>query len=172
MSMMGRFVEVSDADLEGLIEDPTAAPDLFIDDGLLGHAATGSSPSISRATLDVDKAWHGLHYVLTGSEWAADSVLGQIVLGGTELGEDDLGYGPARYLTPDEVVRSSSALAELTRSADPLERFDPELMSSMSIYPGHWEGNDRAWLEDALARLASFFADASARGSAVVACLV
>ena len=163
--MMGRFVEVSAVDLEALIEDPSGAPDLFVDDALLGARA-------STATLDVDKAWHGLHYVLSGSEWDADSVLGQIVLGGTELGEDELGYGPARYLTPDEVSRSSSALTELIGSADPLERFDPALMSSMSIYPGHWEDDDRAWLEDGLARLASFFSDASARGSAVVACLV
>jgi hypothetical protein len=173
MSMMGRFVEVSDTDLEALIDDPDAAPDLFMHDSLRSNEATGvSSPSAPLATLDVDKAWHGLHYVLTGSEWDTDSVLGRMILGGTELGEDELGYGPARYLTPDEVSQSSSALAELIGTADPMARFDPAQMSSLSIYPGHWVDDDRAWLEDAVARMTSFFTDAAARGSAVVACLV
>jgi hypothetical protein len=177
--MLGRFVEVSEAHLEALIEDPEAATMLFVSDSILqslggstGGQPSAPSPSTPRATLDVDKAWHGLHYVLTGSAWDADGVLGQIVLGGTEIGEDELGYGPARYLTSEEVDLSSAALAEVAASADPLARFDPELMTSMSIYPGVWEADDREWLDDAFRRLAEFYAQAAAGGSAVLACLV
>ncbi len=44
-------------------------------------------------TLDLDKMWHGAHWILTGTAWDAAGPLGQVILGGEEIGEDG-GYGP------------------------------------------------------------------------------
>src|SRR5262245_15364829 len=39
-------------------------------------------------TLSLDKAWHGVHYALSGTVEPGDSLASQAVLGGTEIGED------------------------------------------------------------------------------------
>src|SRR5271163_2074263 len=52
--------------------------------------------------LTLEKSWHCLHYLLTGTAWETGTVLGKTILGGTEIGPD-MGYGPARYLVPNEV---------------------------------------------------------------------
>ena len=51
-----------------------------------------------RISFDVDKAWHAVHFTLTGDAWNVDGALGQIVLGGEPFGEE-IGYCPARWLT-------------------------------------------------------------------------
>src|SRR5262249_46865216 len=43
-----------------------------------------------------------LHYLFTGSADEGDGPLADAILGGVEVG-DDRGYGPARFLDPDEV---------------------------------------------------------------------
>ena len=52
--------------------------------------------------LNLEKSWHVLHYLLTGKAEEAPGPLGNAILGGTEIG-GDLGYGPARFLTPQQV---------------------------------------------------------------------
>jgi len=49
-------------------------------------------------SLDIDKAWHSIHFLLTGAAWEADG----LIFGGTEIGEDgdDWGYGPPRGFRP------------------------------------------------------------------------
>src|SRR5688500_4635495 len=41
---------------------------------------------------DADKAWHGLHYLLTKTAWGGEPPLDFIALGGTPVGDEDLGY--------------------------------------------------------------------------------
>ena len=124
--------------------------------------------------LDLEKAWHGLHYVLTGSveiEPGA-SALGKAVLGGTEIGEDFSGYGAARYFAPAEVGEVAEALAASDEN-EVMERFDPQRMTSLQVYPFGWdEPDDREWLLQSLRELRSFFGDAAANGRAIVTCLV
>jgi hypothetical protein len=65
--------------------------------------------------LRIDKSWHGIHFLLTGSAWGGKPPLSNAVLGGKEFGQD-LGYGPARYLTPDQVKEVAAALDEITEA--------------------------------------------------------
>lgn len=47
-------------------------------------------------SLDLDKAWHGVHRLMTGSARPTADVASEAVFGGEPIGED-LGYGtPAR----------------------------------------------------------------------------
>jgi len=59
-------------------------------------------------------------------------------MGGTEIGDDDLGYGPARYFNPAEVAATATELAASTLEAQMQSRFDPARMSTLGIYPGGW----------------------------------
>jgi len=56
---------------------------------------------------------HGIHFLLTGTAWEGDFPLAFIVRGGREVG--DVGYGPARIFTSDEVQAIANALRPITR---------------------------------------------------------
>lgn len=121
--------------------------------------------------VDVDKAWHGVHAVLTGRADEVDSPLGSTVLGGTEFGDDE-GYGPARMLSPAAVTQASAALDQL--GSDGFEaQIDLPRLSELSIYPDIWddpsEANElRTWLSDSFDVLAQTFRSATQRGQAMV----
>jgi hypothetical protein len=123
-----------------------------------GHAAEG---------ISLDKAWHGLHYLLSGAAEPAPGPLGQAVFGGTEIGED-LGYGPARCFTVTEVSAIAQAFQAPDLEAAMHGRFDPAKMTSLGIYPGGWDTNGDAWLIDAFHTLRDFYTEASEAGQAVV----
>src|SRR5687767_12235877 len=73
---------------------------------------------------DLDKAWHGLHYLLTRTAWEGDAPLNFLVAGGREVGDIDVGYGPARVLSAAEVRAAADALARLT-DEELRSRFNP-----------------------------------------------
>jgi len=132
----------------------------------LTRAGTGAGGS--RPKLSLEKAWHGVHYLLTGE---AESSTGA-VLGGTEIG-DDGGYGAARYFTAAEVSSLATELDNAS-SGDVLHaRYAPGRMNDLAIYPGGWDDPEsREWLIDALGDLRRFFAEAASRGDAIIICLV
>jgi hypothetical protein len=136
-------------------------------------AARQPSPQAEASALknvSLDKAWHGLHYLLCGAAEAVPGALGQAVLGGTEIG-DDLGYGAARFFTPAEAKEIARALQEPTLEQALHARFNPTLMESHGLYPGGWDREGDDWLIEAFRTLRAFYADASAAGQAVIAVL-
>ena len=163
MSMIGNFLAISPDQLAAFKADPDSViPFLYPDDE---DAELG-------AHLDIDKAWHAIHYTLNGSAWEGEEPLFLVVLGGEEIGED-AGYGPARYLTPDEVRQVAAALS--TVGADQFsERFSPAQLDAAEIYPQIWERDGAEGLEYVLFyynQLVSFYGDAAKRGDAVLAYL-
>jgi hypothetical protein len=124
--------------------------------------------------LDLEKAWHGLHYLLSGTVdiEAGESALGRAVLGGTEVGQDFSGYGAARCFSPGEVGEVAAALAAVEED-EVMARFDPAQMAALQVYPFGWdEPDDREWLLEGLRDLRRFYGDAAANGRAIVTCLV
>lgn len=86
---------------------------------------------------DVDKAWHGIHYLLTGTAGEGTEPLNFLVCGGTAVGDIDVGYGPARVYRSSDVKSIVSALREI--DANTLrKRFNPEEMTRLEIYPDIW----------------------------------
>ena len=83
--------------------------------------------------LDVDKAWHGIHFLLTGEGWTGRLPLGFIVSGGRGIGDVDVGYGPARGFTSGEVREIADALAPISREAL-LARWDAERIREADLY--------------------------------------
>jgi hypothetical protein len=124
--------------------------------------------------LSLDKAWHGVHYLLSGSPGPTATPLGQAVLGGTEIGEDFSGYGEARVLDPAQVAEISQALSAPDTERAVVERYDPARMSQLQIYPFGWEEEEdnRDWVLVSFRDLRGFYADAAASGRAIVTCLV
>jgi hypothetical protein len=128
---------------------------------------TPPGPGSAGHSVSIDKAWHGLHYLLCGVPEPAPDPLGQAVFGGTEIGEDQ-GYGPARYFTPAQVAEIAAALQSPNLERELHARFDAEAMTQMGIYPGVWESDDRDWLIEAFGTVRDFYASASQAEQAVV----
>lgn len=138
----------------------------------LGTRPAGKAEGVY-TVLSLDKAWHGVHYVLSGTVEPGTPLLSQAVLGGTEIGEDFSGYGPARFFTAAEVARLAAALGDPQAERAASDRYDPERMSELHIYPFGWnEEDNREWIFDAFRDLRGFYSEAGEHGRAVVACLV
>ena len=160
MSINAEFVAISPEELHEIIEDVDAVESLFMP----------VSPG-SHRVLSIDKAWHGVHFLLTGDPQST-SGLGAVMLGGTEVGEDG-GYGPARYFTSTEVAELAAALDAPGLDAEVAGRYDPGRMTDLSIYPGVWDEEDaRDWLVGSIGDLRAFFHNAAANGDVIVTCLV
>jgi len=128
---------------------------------------TPPAPGTPGHSISLDKAWHGLHYLLCGVLEPAPGPLGQAVFGGTEIGEDQ-GYGPARYFSPAQVAEIASALQAQGLERELRARFDGPAMTQLGIYPGGWETDDGDWLIEAFHTLRDFYAAASKAEQAVV----
>jgi Domain of unknown function (DUF1877) len=129
-----------------------------------------SGKSSQGANISIDKAWHGVHYLLCGQVDPGVTISSQAVMGGTEVGED-LGYGPARYFEADKVREIANELGHASLEAEMIARFDPVKMSTLGIYPNGWKPGDVDWLMEEFRRLRQFYADASAGQFAVVTSL-
>lgn len=79
--MPGNLRLVSD----GQLEEPIADPEQI--EGFL-YESDGSSDDEEY----LDKAWHGLHFLFTGTAWEGDPPLNFLVSGGREIGDVDVGY--------------------------------------------------------------------------------
>jgi hypothetical protein len=138
----------------------------------LGGRTSGKA-EVAHTELSLDKAWHGIHYVLCGAVEPGDSLLSRAVLGGTEVGEDFSGYGPARCFTPGQVAELAGALGAPQVEQEASDRYDPQRMTELGIYPFGWDEEDnREWIFDAFRELRDFYAEAAAQGRGVVTCLV
>jgi hypothetical protein len=158
MSMIGNFLQLSSSELAAIIADP-ASVEAFIFPDDEEH----------ENSIDVDKAWHGIHYLLAGDTSGGEPPLSNVVLGGTEIG-DDVGYGPARYLTADEVQAAADALKDITPESFRTRYVAAEL-STNGIYPEIWDdaaddavGYLTTWYET----LRDYYIDAATKGHAML----
>ena len=163
MSMILGLVALSDANIARVLQDPplvwrVVAPDEpeayenarteGVKPTLLSKLFRRAQPSTNvpelkmsgaeGLTTDLDKAWHGIHYFLTGTAWEGEHPRNFLVSGGTEVGDIEVGYGPARVLTAAQTREALDAVNEL--SDEDLEaRFDPQDMLAKEIYPAIWD---------------------------------
>ena len=125
MSMIGNFLLISDDELLKLLAEPSAVHDVI----------EAADEATSDDMVDVDKAWHCLHFLLTGTAWEGTAPLDFIAAGGTSIGDEDVGYGPARGFTSQELRAIADALEPITES-QLISRFDGAKMDELEIYPG------------------------------------
>lgn len=159
MSMIGNYLPLSAEQLATIIENPAQAE-------ALAYPDHGEMPPDA---LDIDKSWHLIHFLLNGETWGGDGPLSQVVLGGTELPDTDAGYGPFRYLQPEEVQATSKALAEIS-SEELWSRFNADRAQAAEIYPQGWSGDDeeREYVQSNFESLQQLYADAAASGKAML----
>jgi hypothetical protein len=108
-----------------LLEDPEGFEEFF--------------DSVSGEAVRLEKSWHGLHYLFTGTAWEGDDPLCFLLMGGESVGEQDEEEEDVlpRILMPDYVQQLNSALTEITNEEFD-RRFDIEQFAVEELYPQIW----------------------------------
>ena len=153
MSMIGNFLQLTPSELNALIANPADVESFIYPD-----------EDENESCIDIGKAWHGIHFMLTGTQYDGDPPLSNVIFSGATIG-DDVGYGPARYLTATEV-------AEALRPLPPDEfakRYDAAALTANDIYPQIWSGDeDLDYKFSWYGTLRDYYADAAAKGNAML----
>lgn len=126
----------------------------------------------SRRLLNLEEAWCGLHFVLTGevpilkyeavlrgTSWHEDS-LENILMGGDPTAYE-CAFGMVRCVTPEAAAYIAPRLAEVGVS-NLKSWYNPELLIENSIPPKIWHEDTFAlqWLIDHFVKLKRFYHDA------------
>jgi hypothetical protein len=149
MGMIGSYLRVTPDELKNAIADE-------------GWLFARLDESGGGRSLDVDKAWHAIGFLLERVDFPVN-----VVFDGEAFGADN-GYGQPRYLTPERVRTASEALAK-TSFDELLIGVEPSDLTRAEVYPGIWDEPDsldyvRAHYEP----LVDFFASATLDGDAVL----
>jgi Domain of unknown function (DUF1877) len=119
--------------------------------GLLRHLFSKcSSSTVAVAELearpaddegDTDNAWHAIHYLLTGMAAGGQFPQSFLLSGGKKIGDEEVGYGPARMFSPQQVALISAELDCHTEETLAV-RYDGETMDNELVYPRFWAHAD------------------------------
>jgi len=134
MSMIGNVLRMSTKKVEALRANPERIT------RVLYPSEDGDTVMSDDVHLDLEKAWHGIHFLLTGEVWEGELPLAFLVRG-QELGDVDVGYGPARSFDASEVRAIAEALGPISPSML-RSRFDPRATGWSEVYPTHGAAPD------------------------------
>jgi hypothetical protein len=109
--------------------DPATVERLIASPGRAGAALRLRAPH-----CDLHKAWHAIHYVLTGSADGGPEPHGYLLHGGVSLLGLDTGYDPPRLLRPEQVRAFNDVLQPINRLSMLRERFDHPAMVAAEVY--------------------------------------
>lgn len=158
MSMTGRYLRVPPGVIARIRREPSTLLDVLYPE---------PAPEDHRSRcLDIDKTWQIIHFLLNGDAWQGSGPVFDAVLGGSQLTDEDLGYGPARFVSPAEVEATASALRSIP--GDELwSRFDESRVRDADLY---WsvEPEGRNYALENYEALRAFFDRAHQNGDAVI----
>lgn len=83
---------------------------------------------------DIHKAWHAIHFVLTGEAEGGSEPNCYLLDGGVMLGRPTEDYDPPRVLSPEQVRDFDGVLQPICRLSLLRERFDHEAMVDAGVY--------------------------------------
>ena len=166
MGMIGNLTRIPEDVRTALQRDPQLINKLLYPDfeeepkraGLLARLFGRSrhqanSPAVTLPSLgeddsiDLDKAWHALHFLFTGAAWEGEFPQGFLVTCGEPVGDIDVGYGPARSFTPIQ-VKEIAAFLKAQSGQELRDKLDPKALLEAEIYPSIWsdfECTDQDW---------------------------
>ncbi|WP_258100815.1 YfbM family protein [Marinoscillum pacificum] len=139
MGMIGSFIRLSEKELNEIKNDSE----------LLESKAFAEDAFDADWMLDVDKSWEGLHYLLTGQSLAdsevdgyPDGIRSKIVFSNQFVDpEQDLGYGPAHYLTASQVKQADEELSKMNLEVL-RKNIDWSDMQARNVYPQIWQESE------------------------------
>jgi hypothetical protein len=134
-----------------------------VDSSAVPNSPAGAADPDRR--VDIEKGWHGLHFLFTGTADEGEEPACYLVRGGDDLDDE----GRARALRPQQVRAFAEYLSALTPGE--LERcYDPARMTALGIYPQIWthSGDPLQWLLQCFTEVQAFMIKAAAAGDGVI----
>ena len=163
MGMIGNVIRVSQEELNDFLNNSET----------LEHKIYTNENYEAEWFLDLDKSWDGINYILTGE------IIGGLEKEPNELQralfsfqildeEQDLGYGPAQYLSSSQVKETYSELEKITD--DVLKsKINGSEMNKIGIYPEIWtESESHEFLVDSFKKFKEFYKKASENNQAII----
>jgi hypothetical protein len=90
---------------------------------------------------DIDKAWHGLHFLFTGTAFEGKEPFCFLLCGGAPLMNEET-ETTAIALRPTQVNAFADAISQFSEQ-ELRSRFAPAVMMSQDIYPAIWDRDPR-----------------------------
>ena len=168
MGMYAEYIRITPGLLDKFIADPSLIEVMEEIDELEDADIPNEFEGEQFARVNIDKAWHGIHYLLTGKSFGGQPPFAAVVYGGKAL--IDTLYEDLRYLTPEEVADISKALTSLP-STELKRRYNPVAMEEADIYPHIWERDGEGaigFLIDNYEVLVNFYREAAEEGDAML----
>ncbi|MGG9963528.1 YfbM family protein [Ferruginibacter sp. SUN106] len=161
--MIGNLLRVTKTDLEAYLKDSS-----LLESSIYDEETDDENPNLT----DIDKSWDGILFLLTGQNVAnTDHPLAKVLFSGQIIDEEqDLGYGPAHYLTPEQVADLNDQLSKIT-TAELKQKYDPEKMEAIEVYPSIWtEEGDGAfeYLSEYFKTVQEVYSEAAKNGEAII----
>jgi hypothetical protein len=163
MGMIGNVIRVSQEELNGFLNNSeTLENKIYADESYEAEWF-----------LDLDKSWDGINYILTGE------IIGGLENEPNELQRalfsfqiidegQDLGYGPAQYLNPNQVKETYSELEKITDEILK-SKINGSEMNEFGIYPEIWtESESHEFLIDSFKEFKEFYKKASENNEAII----
>lgn len=163
MSMIGEYARLTPAELDRAVQDPRGARELI--DALVDAVPEQGAGGCPPRCLDIDKAWDTLRFLLRRVGFPVDIVHGEEEIPGA----DDWGYGPPRYLAPQQVREAAAAMAGMS-GEDLIRGVTAAEIAQADLYPGIAE-EDELWptcVADHYEALVPFFRAAADSGDAIL----
>lgn len=165
MGMIGNFLRVSQKELDSYLENSKLLEDRIYGEG------NKNDPYL----FDTEKAWDGIIYLLTGkgsmkTDYSNKKGLHRILFSEQMIAEEqDLGYGPAHYLTPTEVSEINDVLSKESRQSL-FGRFNSSDLIAQQVYPFiEDEGNEAfEYLYFHFEKLQNFYSQAVKENQAII----
>ena len=187
MSMVGNFRLLSETDSAVLLGQPWSVSSLLYGEEAIvpktplwkklfraRKTVPQYAPADPEDELYLDKAWHGIHFLITDlaplDRDMSDEPLAFIVANGVQVGEVDVGYGPARLFSAQNVAAIALKLKPIARD-NIKAKCDATAFRAARIYPDLWdladdEGFD--YLLDCFEQLKAFVLRGKQEGKSLV----
>ncbi|HBF2809287.1 TPA: YfbM family protein [Clostridioides difficile] len=159
MGMIGCYTKISEENVFKLQQAEENLQDFVFED------------ANENSTINIDKAWHAIHFTLTGCPFGGDddNIFSKLVLSGNILMEID-GEFPVMLITANDVKKLSKAMNSLEEQAF-RKRFNINEMLENNIYPVMNDESEDDFFEYVwanLIELKKFIQEASDAGLAVI----
>lgn len=121
---------------------------------------------------NIHKAWHAIHYVLTGQAEGGLEPHCLLLEGGTLLGTPSRDYDPPRVFSPEQVRAFDTVLQPINRLSVLRRRFNHEAMVEAAVYCMNEgkdnEAEDLEFTAEFFKRLRRFIHEAAMKGDGVI----
>jgi hypothetical protein len=154
--MIGNLLRVTPNELENYLKKSSLLEDRI-------YADDFTDPNL----LDLDKAWEGIFYLLNGfdylnAEETALPIIWSFAVGNCIDPEQDLGYGPAYYLSVEEVKQLTLVLDKISSEAFRQRFITSNMQEEAGIY------SDYEYLQEVFNSMKDFLIKASNDGQFII----